>query len=531
MFPRARSIIIAVISLGLWLGATPLQSAFAQAAVTPVLTSFNPNPITPGTAFTVHGSGFTQYGNKLVIDGGPSGYNAYFIASPDGTTLSASLATFMKPGIYQIKVTNGLYQTSNSLPITIEGRPAGFFIPGRTPSPSPAPPAAGSPPNSIQDASAVVTDTSNTFSLSTAIITIHGTGFQRFGNVVTMTGPGGEQKFFVASPDSQTLQFGVPPYLSPGAYTVTVKNSQGVVTHTLTISLSQSSSGSPNPNLPFPSSTPAVSPSPAIPQADYAALGDSLTVGGTALRPYPSRYRTYIMNDTGLSVHFTSLGQFGATSNQLLDALKTNQTFRSAIQEAEFVTWNIGGNDLQNARTQYQNRSCGGADNQDCLRQAASSLKTNWDQIISELSTLSQPNALLRTMDIYNPYVDEDKQKNTWPNDRGDDFQVMKSYFDEANRHIQGSRTTRDLRIAKVSEAFNGLSGEEDPQDKNYLSFDRVHPSDEGHQVIADRLRELGFGTISPLPPRVSSGSLSIFARAGDFVRAQLQTASSFLRS
>lgn len=159
---------------------------------------------------------------------------------------------------------------------------------------------------------------------------------------------------------------------------------------------------------------------PPPPPWDYTALGDSLATGFGALRGYVPRYEVHVETDTGAAVTPTNLGRNGWTSTQLLTALRTDSNFRSAVGRAEIVALNIGGNDLRAARSSYRNKTCGGADNQNCLRAAVTKLEANWDAITAEvLSLRSTSDAAVRAMDIYNPYVRTDKAANTWANDGG----------------------------------------------------------------------------------------------------------------
>src|ERR671913_1310829 len=228
---------------------------------------------------------------------------------------------------------------------------------------------------------------------------------------------------------------------------------------------------------------------------DYVALGDSLATGFGAFTRYVPRYEAHIETDTGVAVTRTNLGRNGWTSSQLLSALRRDPTFRRATREAEIVTWNIGGNDLRAARASYKNGTCGGVDNQDCLRASVATLKTNWTAITAEVLALrSTSDTIVRTMDIYNPYVRTDIVSDTWQNDGGmNDFQVFKKYLDRVNRHIATTSYTEGIPYAPVYLAFNGPTGEEDPRSKGYLSFDGVHPNDTGHRIIAGELRKLGY--------------------------------------
>jgi lysophospholipase L1-like esterase len=227
---------------------------------------------------------------------------------------------------------------------------------------------------------------------------------------------------------------------------------------------------------------------------DYVALGDSLATGFGAFKGYVPLYEAHAETDTGVAVTRTNLGQNGWTSSQLLSALRNDPTFRRATREAEIVTWNIGGNDLRAARNSYKKGTCGGPENQDCLQDAAAKLKTNWDAITAEVLELrSTSKTIVRTMDIYNPYVRTDIVSDTWQGDGLNDFQVFQSYVEEVNYHIATTSYTEGVPYAQVYVAFNGTTGVEDPRSKGYLSFYGVHPNNPGHRIIAGELRKLGY--------------------------------------
>jgi lysophospholipase L1-like esterase len=231
---------------------------------------------------------------------------------------------------------------------------------------------------------------------------------------------------------------------------------------------------------------------------DYVALGDSLATGFGAFTGYVPRYEAHIETDTGVAVTRTNLGRNGWTSSQLLSALRSDPTFRHATREAEIVTWNIGGNDLRAARNSYKKGTCGGRDNQDCLRASVAKLKTNWTAIMAEVLELrSTRPTIVRTMDIYNPYIRTDIASDTWKNDVGmNDFQVFNSYVYKANLHIATTSYAAGVPYAGVHLAFNGPYGYEDPKSKGYLSFDGLHPNNTGHRVIAGELQKLGYAPL-----------------------------------
>lgn len=230
----------------------------------------------------------------------------------------------------------------------------------------------------------------------------------------------------------------------------------------------------------------------------YTALGDSLAFGLFAPvgSGYVPLYRNHLRDDTGAKVKLYNLSVPGWTSDDLLAALKGNLLFRALVSRSQVVTWDIGGNDLRALRDRYKARLCGGADNQDCFRQGVARIEANWDAIVAEILSLrGGSQTVMRTMDIYNPYLKVDQAADTWAGDGGlNDFQVFKPYLEEVNRHI--ASTGRGVRFAPVYAAFNGPQGEVDPGDQGLIFFDGLHPNGRGHQVIADLLRALGYAPL-----------------------------------
>jgi lysophospholipase L1-like esterase len=237
-------------------------------------------------------------------------------------------------------------------------------------------------------------------------------------------------------------------------------------------------------------------------QWHYTGLGDSLATGYTTTAGYVPTYQTYIQTDADTSVTLYNLGQNGATTGTLLNSLRTDAVFQNALLQSEVITWNIGINDFSNARNSYTKRKCGGNDNQDCLRNAVIKFKSNWDGIIDEiLIRRGVTYTIIRTMDIYNPWVTTDKAKNTTPDKsettvKGNDFQVLKYYLDQINGHIATTTANNLIPSAQVYLTFNGANGDEDPIAKGYIARDGLHPSDAGHQFIASLLRGLGYAPL-----------------------------------
>jgi lysophospholipase L1-like esterase len=222
------------------------------------------------------------------------------------------------------------------------------------------------------------------------------------------------------------------------------------------------------------------------PTWDYTALGDSLAAGLIAQEGYVGRYASYVNIDTGANVDTTNLGIPGWTSGDLLNSLQNDPVFRNQVSEAMVITWDIGGNDLNNAHSAYSQHNCGGTDGQDCLRNTVATFEQNWSAIITQITALrSTSNTIIRTMDIYNPYVASDMQAGI--------FSITEPYLDQVNNYIHTTAAAAGIPIANVHQAFNGADGTTDPATLGLLAADNFHPNDAGHKVIADQLRALGY--------------------------------------
>jgi hypothetical protein len=236
-----------------------------------------------------------------------------------------------------------------------------------------------------------------------------------------------------------------------------------------------------------PTATPTPVPPTATPESiswDYVVLGDS--IGGS----FASRYAKHIEADLGVEVtmHIWYRGQQG--SSELVSALRDNQDLRSDLREAEIVTFLVVPRHLKNPRQAYKDGTCGGTDNQDCLREALRLLEADTDAIISEILSLrSTSDAIIRAMTVYNRRVNEWKE---WGY-----FEALSPYRIAFNEYLVQAASEQDIPVARVDLAFNGPNLDEDPSDKDVLA-DGLHPNAEGITVIADLFRELGYEPLAP---------------------------------
>jgi lysophospholipase L1-like esterase len=214
----------------------------------------------------------------------------------------------------------------------------------------------------------------------------------------------------------------------------------------------------------------------------YAALGDSLTASCWVTPTcWVNTYASDLNADLHVDTSTTNLGVYGATSAQLLNQAEHDSVARAAIAGADVVTYDGGFNDFVNARVAYLNGTCGGADDQDCLRAMVASFDSNWDRLVSEIRALA-PGAMRRTMTTYYSVSAFDEAHGY--------YDALNPYLSQINAHILSDP---EASVADVHLAYNGASGADDPITKGYILPDNVHPTEVGHAVIADLVRGFGY--------------------------------------
>ena len=234
----------------------------------------------------------------------------------------------------------------------------------------------------------------------------------------------------------------------------------------------------------------------------YVALGDSITLAPQpGITGFVYLYQGFINSDLGLTVNLTNLGINSLSSTQLLDKLKTDNNFIQNATNANFVSLIIGANDFWTPRLSYLSNNCGGADNQDCLRTMVTTYKSNFDQIMLQIRALNvNPVINLRVGDIYYYLIADDIKSGA--------VTVLNSYLGQMNDYIHQKASVYNYSVANVHTAFNGQSGLEDPEAKGYIFTDKIHPTNAGHQVIANEFRNTGYSYTQELLPILLSPTL-----------------------
>ncbi|HEY44853.1 MAG TPA: hypothetical protein G4O11_12810 [Anaerolineae bacterium] len=234
---------------------------------------------------------------------------------------------------------------------------------------------------------------------------------------------------------------------------------------------------------PSPTATPAPTPTAEMPEWDYVAMGESITMGMTA------RYAEMLEQDLGVKIDLHDWQIPGDRSSSLLERLRTNEQLRRDLREAQVITFDIPLGVLAGPMQTFERGdpgACGGVDNQDCLREAFATYMADTDEIIAEIVSLRSPSeALIRMQDTWQIKVGETQESGS--------FEIFNGYWREANAHVVEVATSYDIPVARVYDAFMGEGGMENPRDQGLLQSDGIHPTLEGSTLVAELFRELGY--------------------------------------
>ena len=257
----------------------------------------------------------------------------------------------------------------------------------------------------------------------------------------------------------------------------------------------------------------------------WAAFGDSIMAGYCglfcSLKSYGSYYADAAAAENSWQISLDGYPQSGETTIQIYSEMANDHN--AALQSADLVIWSAGGNDFLGARDNYS-VSCdvGGLD------VALDNFRNDWDLIISLVSTEADPAARIRTMDIYYPNPDQDRQNFCGA---VSDFEVFYPRLLSAGNYMCNTAFAAGFLCASSLEAMNCDEIDAahtidpncfDPSGNNFrdpltvvkyvggtpttwpnannsgmIQSDRTHPGATGHQYIADAHDALGYADAS----------------------------------
>jgi lysophospholipase L1-like esterase len=222
------------------------------------------------------------------------------------------------------------------------------------------------------------------------------------------------------------------------------------------------------------------------------ALGNSVARGYGMKRgkAYVEVYRGYAQADLGISLSLSNLARDGWATDRLLVALNTDAAYISAVQAAAIVNITVAGGsnppDGQRTYQRYAAGTCGGADNQDCLRADQELFAANYAAILDRILALraGQP-TIIRPTTLYNLpqfYAPEHEA-------------VLLGWSNLAAQTTIDLAAARGILVVDLRPVFNGAGPDYSGDPSAYMLSDGVHPTATGHRMIADAVRVSGYGT------------------------------------
>ncbi|WP_428261821.1 GDSL-type esterase/lipase family protein [Haliangium sp.] len=207
----------------------------------------------------------------------------------------------------------------------------------------------------------------------------------------------------------------------------------------------------PTCNQPFgPTATGSGSPSKIL-----NAFGDSIAAGYVDSFP-PGQTKSYVgfyadqaAADRGHQIVYQGFTTSGETTPQIEARMRNNL---SQLREAEFFTWDAGGNDFLDARGDYYgNCNVGALDN------ALDAWRGDWDDLLDTvesnvgLTAASAP--FIRTMNVYYPNPDQDRASGC--SGQGTRFEVLLPRLLAAGDYMCSTAEARGWRCADTIAAMN----------------------------------------------------------------------------
>jgi lysophospholipase L1-like esterase len=218
------------------------------------------------------------------------------------------------------------------------------------------------------------------------------------------------------------------------------------------------------------------------------ALGDSITFGHNLelhnQRPSKSAFPYLIGKETDLRVR--NLGVSGMTSIQLLEAVKSNEKYRQAIKHADYITLNIGSNDLlqllrdEDFQGSLQNaliaKEMGNAEllaelQSGVITPKVAVIVSNKIEIIKEIRSLTD--AVIVMYNYYNPSRTTDAQ-----------FMVGQILLPGINQSLSTFVNYFSFDGIVYADAFSAFMMSEDPNGN--LILNDIHPTKKGHEILAE---------------------------------------------
>jgi hypothetical protein len=227
---------------------------------------------------------------------------------------------------------------------------------------------------------------------------------------------------------------------------------------------------------------------------DLVALGDSTPAcyGVSADHCYVQVYAKYVEQDLGINVavHNWSTNSI-RTVVDWVEIVRNNEELRDNLRNAQVITIWMGWHDLiPNIGVPLGGPCHPRAQevNVDCLAEVTAPMELAFNDLLSEVVSLVSPvETLILIADVGIPplFVAGWKEDGT--------FDIMRRYAYEVWRdYIIQAASRYGVHVVHTYEVFNGPSGDQGLSPE-FMQSDNLHLNEQGHKLLADRHRQIGY--------------------------------------
>lgn len=224
----------------------------------------------------------------------------------------------------------------------------------------------------------------------------------------------------------------------------------------------------------------AVSP-PSTP-LHLVGLGDSVMAGtACGCDGIVSEYADLLANRSGRQVSAHNFGADGATTEDLLSALRDDSDTRAAVRQADVVVIIIGANDLSDDLASWRAGSCSTA----CYSADVTAMGQRLGQVLDTVRSLAGSDATVLVTNYWNVFLDGRVAKQ----DGGQaELTFSTTVTASANKVIAAAASSHGATLVDLVAPFKG--GGADPT--SLLAADGDHPNATGVKAIVKALAAAG---------------------------------------
>jgi lysophospholipase L1-like esterase len=232
---------------------------------------------------------------------------------------------------------------------------------------------------------------------------------------------------------------------------------------------------------------------------DLVALGDSTPTGyGVgADHSYVQIYAGYIEEDLGVevAVHNWAINATRTVAGWAEEA-RNNEELREDLRNAEVITIWLGWHDVIPSIGIGRGGPCYQRADEadlDCLREMTDPMQEGFDKLLSEIVSLASPaETLILIADVGIPplFVARWKEYGTLDLLKRQAYEVWRDYIIQAT-------SKHKVHVVYTYEVINSPNGDQEIPPE-YMQSDGLHFNKQGHKLLADIHRNIGYEYSSP---------------------------------